>query len=187
MWQPVHGDCWELPALRWLRLLLPKYPPNTRLNSAHLREPSATMNSDTEKKKEKKKQQNCKTATMNSATGKIKKKQEKNKNNKTDTMQKQKTAPTSTEAQEEPCRAHCDPGLLTVLCRSSGRGLEAQRPIAASCTPGRPAAYEARLPPFFAAAAATAGGGGGRKQRQGGVVPLICVTFLVVFLVVVEK
>ncbi|CAJ1419920.1 unnamed protein product [Effrenium voratum] len=44
--------------------------------------------------------------------------------------------------EEEPCRAHCDPGLLTVLCRSSGRGLEAQRPIAASCTPGRPAAYE---------------------------------------------
>lgn len=43
---------------------------------------------------------------------------------------------------EEPCRSHADPGLLTVLCRSTEPGLQALHPLKPGGAPGQPAAYE---------------------------------------------
>lgn len=42
---------------------------------------------------------------------------------------------------EEPCRSHADPGLLTVLGRSTKAGLQAVRPLTPGKAPGRPASY----------------------------------------------
>ena len=42
---------------------------------------------------------------------------------------------------EEPCRSHADPGLLTVLGRSTKAGLQAVRPLTPGKVPGRPASY----------------------------------------------
>ena len=42
----------------------------------------------------------------------------------------------------EPCRPHADPGLLTVLCRSTEAALQARRPLRPGGAPGVPAAYE---------------------------------------------
>lgn len=42
---------------------------------------------------------------------------------------------------EEPFRSHADPGLLTVLGRSTKAGLQAVRPLTPGKAPGRPASY----------------------------------------------
>lgn len=42
---------------------------------------------------------------------------------------------------EEPCRPHADPGLLTVLGRSTCAGLQAVRPLTPGKAPGCPASY----------------------------------------------
>ena len=42
---------------------------------------------------------------------------------------------------EEPCRSHADPGLLTMLGRSTRAGLQAVQPLTPGKVPGRPASY----------------------------------------------
>lgn len=44
--------------------------------------------------------------------------------------------------EEEPCRSHADPGLVTVLGRSTLPGLQAVLPVKPGGAPGRPAVYE---------------------------------------------
>ena len=43
---------------------------------------------------------------------------------------------------EEPCRQHADPGLVTVLCRSSTTGLEVRLPLKPGGAPGIHATYQ---------------------------------------------
>jgi len=46
------------------------------------------------------------------------------------------------DCEEEPCRAHADPGLVTVLCRSTSPGLQVQLPVRPGGAPGLHATYE---------------------------------------------
>lgn len=43
---------------------------------------------------------------------------------------------------EEPCREHADPGLLTVLCRSTNEALQVRLPTQPGGAPGEAASYE---------------------------------------------
>jgi len=44
--------------------------------------------------------------------------------------------------EEEPCREHADPGLLTLLCRSTNDALQVRLALEPGGAPGRPATYE---------------------------------------------
>jgi len=44
--------------------------------------------------------------------------------------------------EEAPCREHADPGLLTVLCRSSNAALQVRFPLRPGGSPGKAAEYE---------------------------------------------
>jgi len=44
--------------------------------------------------------------------------------------------------EEEPCREHADPGLVTILCRSTNAGLQVRLPRCPGGAPGHAAEYE---------------------------------------------
>lgn len=72
------------------------------------------------------------------------------------------------EGEGEPCREHADPGLVTILCRSSNSALEARPPRPEAqrppwVGPGDPAAYEGAWLNVEEAMDATSGRCGGQE------------------------